>query len=39
MIELHYVHTPNVWKITIMLEEVGLPYRRVDYLVREGDHH
>lgn len=38
MIELHYVHTPNVWKTTIMLEEVGLPFTRVDYLVREGEH-
>ncbi len=26
MIELHYWPTPNGWKITIMLEECGLPY-------------
>ncbi len=26
MIELHYWPTPNGWKITIMLEETGLPY-------------
>ncbi len=25
MIELHYWPTPNGWKITIMLEECGLP--------------
>lgn len=27
MIDLHFWPTPNGWKITIMLEEVGLPYR------------
>lgn len=27
MIELHYWPTPNGWKITIALEEMGLPYR------------
>ncbi|MFA5123673.1 glutathione S-transferase N-terminal domain-containing protein [Zavarzinia sp.] len=27
MIELHYWPTPNGWKITIMLEETGLPYQ------------
>ena len=27
MIELHTAPTPNGWKITIMLEEAGLPYR------------
>ena len=25
-IELHYWPTPNGWKVTIFLEEVGLPY-------------
>ena len=27
MIELHYAPTPNGWKITIMLEEIGLAYK------------
>lgn len=27
MIDLHFAATPNGWKITIMLEECGLPYR------------
>ena len=26
MIDLHYAPTPNGWKISIMLEETGLPY-------------
>ncbi|WP_337185980.1 glutathione S-transferase N-terminal domain-containing protein [Phenylobacterium sp.] len=29
MIDLHFWPTPNGWKITIMLEETGLPYRLV----------
>jgi GST-like protein len=27
MIDLHYWPTPNGWKVTIALEEMGLPYR------------
>ena len=27
MIDLHFAATPNGWKISIMLEETGLPYR------------
>ena len=36
-IELHFAPTPNGWKITIMLEECGLPYaiRPVD--LAKGD--
>jgi GSH-dependent disulfide-bond oxidoreductase len=29
MIDLYYWPTPNGWKVAIMLEEVGLPYRLV----------
>ena len=27
MIDVHYWPTPNGWKVTIMIEECGLPYR------------
>ena len=36
-IELHYWPTPNGWKITIMLEECGLPYRVVPVNIGKGD--
>jgi GSH-dependent disulfide-bond oxidoreductase len=36
-VELHYWPTPNGWKITIMLEECGLPYE-VKYVdIAKGD--
>ncbi|MET0378688.1 MAG: glutathione binding-like protein [Spongiibacteraceae bacterium] len=38
MIELWYAPTPNGWKITIMLEECGLPYRLRTMSLR-GDQH
>ena len=38
MIELHHVGTPNGHKVTIALEELGLPYRTVVYNLLDGDH-
>jgi GST-like protein len=37
MIDLHYAPTPNGWKISIMLEECGLPYRVIPVDIRAGD--
>jgi GSH-dependent disulfide-bond oxidoreductase len=37
MIELHYWTTPNGHKITIFLEEAGLPYRIVPVNIGAGD--
>lgn len=37
MIDLHYWPTPNGWKIAIMLEEVGLPYRIVPVSIVRGE--
>lgn len=37
MIDLHYWPTPNGWKISIMLEETGLPYRLVPVNIGRGD--
>jgi GST-like protein len=37
MIDLHYAPTPNGWKISIMLEELGLPYKVVPVNIRSGD--
>jgi len=36
-IELHYWPTPNGWKITIMLEECGLPYEVKLVNIGKGD--
>ena len=36
-IELHYWPTPNGWKISIMLEECGLPYTTVPVNIGKGD--
>jgi GST-like protein len=37
MIDLHYWPTPNGWKITILLEETGLPYRIIPVHIGRGD--
>jgi len=36
-IELYYWPTPNGWKITIMLEECGLPYNVLPVNIGKGD--
>jgi GSH-dependent disulfide-bond oxidoreductase len=37
MIDLHYAPTPNGWKISIMLEELGVPYTVFPVNIRSGD--
>ncbi len=37
MIDLYYWPTPNGWKVTIMLEETGLPYRLVPVNIGRGE--
>ena len=37
MIDLHYWPTPNGWKISIMLEECGLPYRMLPVTIGRGE--
>ncbi len=37
MIDLHYWPTPNGWKITIALEEMGLPYRVLPVNIGRGE--
>ena len=37
MIDLYYWPTPNGWKISIMLEECGLPYRLVPVNIGKGE--
>src|SRR5450755_1150866 len=34
MIDLYYAPTPNGWKISIMLEELGLPYNVIALNIR-----
>jgi glutathione S-transferase/GST-like protein len=36
-IELHYWPTPNGWKISIALEEMGLPYKVIPVNIGAGD--
>jgi GST-like protein len=37
MIDLYYWPTPNGWKVTIMLEETGLPYRLIPVNIGRGE--
>ena len=37
MIDLYYAPTPNGWKISIMLEELGLPYTVFPINIRAGE--
>ena len=37
MIELHYWPTPNGKKVTILLEECGMPYKVVPMNIQQGD--
>jgi GSH-dependent disulfide-bond oxidoreductase len=37
MIDLHYAPTPNGWKIAIMLEELGIPYKVIPVNIRAGE--
>jgi GST-like protein len=37
MIDLYYAPTPNGWKISIMLEELGLPYNVIPVNIRTGE--
>ncbi|KAJ9452003.1 Disulfide-bond oxidoreductase YfcG [Diplonema papillatum] len=37
LLDLYYAPTPNGWKITIALEEMGLPYNVVPVDLLRGD--
>jgi len=37
MIDVYYWPTPNAWKVTIMLEECGLPYQVLEVDIGAGD--
>ncbi len=39
MIDLYYAPTPNTWKVSIMLEECGLPYRVIPLDILAGVQH
>ena len=37
MIDFYYWPTPNGWKVAILLEELGLPYRMIPVAIGKGD--
>jgi GST-like protein len=37
MIDFYYAATPNGWKVAILLEELGLPYRMIPVRLSKGD--
>ena len=37
MIDVYYFPSPNTWKVTIMLEECGLPYRIIQIDTLRGE--
>src|ERR1700739_1124956 len=37
MIAIYYAPTPDGWKISIMLEELGIPYKVKPINIRAGD--
>jgi GST-like protein len=37
MIDVYYFPSPNTWKVTIMLEECGLPYRIIPINTLQGE--
>ena len=39
IIDFHYWPTPNGWKISIMLEECGLPFRMIPVNIQTGEQH
>ena len=39
MIDLYTWHTPNGRKVSIMLEEIGLPYRAIPVNIGQGEQH
>jgi GST-like protein len=38
MIDVHFTPTPNGHKVSIMLEETGLPHRLISYDMLAGEH-
>ena len=37
MIDFYYWPTPNGWKVSILLEEIGVPYKMVPVNIGKGD--